>query len=456
VDFSPTVPEAVRWITTTLEDAGFETWVVGGAIRDLLLGHPAGDWDLATRARPEEIMATFSRTVPIGVDHGTVGVLAGGGTLYEVTTFRRDVETFGRHAVVEFADNIEEDLARRDFTFNAIAWHPLRGELLDPTEGLGDLEAKVVRTVGPPAERFAEDFLRVLRALRFSGQFGFVIEEDTWRALCDAVPELHVLSAERVQEELMKVLSQADRPSMALQLYARSGALAELYPELVRAVATPGGPSLDEVLTASDAVPRTRPLVRLATLLSPLAGDGSRDARDAYATVEGLLGRLRCSKADTKRVSTLVANRTLGVPSRASTDIRRWLNRTDPALFPDLARIWLAEVRAGLDPVGGAGSDSDSDAAPTELVVRRIKAIRAVLGTQPPLSVSDLALNGDHLQAMGLRPGPRFGEIFERLLEHVLDHPEANTPSELETLVSEMGLKVEASEPSTEDQEVHE
>ncbi len=431
MDFSPTVPEAVRWVATTLEDAGFETWVVGGAIRDLLLGHDAGDWDLATMARPEEIMATFSRTVPIGVDHGTVGVLSRGGTLYEVTTFRRDIETFGRRAVVEFADNIEEDLARRDFTFNAIAWHPLRRVLLDPAEGVADMEAKVVRTVGVPAERFAEDLLRVLRALRFSGQFGFAIEEETWRALCDAVPELHVLSAERVQEELMKVLSQADRPSVALHLYARSGALEELYPELVEATADAGASSLDGVLSACDAVPRGRPLVRLATLLSPLAGDGSRDVRAVRTTVEALLDRLRCSNADTKRVSSLVANRTFGIPSQEPMEVRRWLNRTDPALFPDLARIWLAEARAGLDPVG------EHDSAPTDAVVARIAAVRAILRTRPPLSVSDLALNGEHLQAMGLTPGPGFGEIFEHLVEHVLDHPEANTRSQLEALVQE-------------------
>ena len=450
MDFSPTAPEAVLWITTTLEDAGFETWVVGGAIRNLLLGQVAGDWDLATRATPGEIMATFSRTVPIGVDHGTVGVLAGGGTLYEVTTFRRDVETFGRRAVVEFADDIEEDLARRDFTFNAIAWHPLRGELLDPAEGAADLEAKIVRTVGVPAERFAEDLLRVLRALRFSGQFGFAIEEDTWRALCDAVPELHALSAERVQEELMKVLSQAEQPSIALHLYARSGALEELYPELAEATADSGSFPLEGVLKACDAVPRRRPLVRLAILLAPLAGEGEKDARMARSTVEGVMDRLRCSKTDTKRVSSLVANRTLGTPSEVPADIRRWLNRTDPALFPDLARIWLAEAHARLDSVG------DSESAPADPVVKRIASIRAVLRTKPPLSISDLALNGGHLQAMGLTPGPSFGEIFERLLEHVLEYPEANTRILLEALIREDGLASEASETSSEDRVIYE
>ena len=439
MDFSPTAPEAVLWVASTLEDAGFETWVVGGAIRDLLLGHPAGDWDLATRATPQEIMATFSRTVPIGVDHGTVGVLSSAGTMYEVTTFRRDIETSGRHAVVEFADSIEEDLARRDFTVNAIAWHPLRGVLLDPADGVQDLEAGLLRTVGDPAQRFAEDFLRVLRAFRFSGQFGLSIEDATWQALCDAVPQLHVLSAERVLDELQKVLSQADEPSIALGLYAESGALEKLYPELVEATVV-GGASLEDVLRACDLVGRSRWVVRLVTLLSPLASGDGRDTRTVHSTVEGLLGRLRCSNADAKRVSQLVSNRTLGVPSNAPADIRRWLHRTNPLLFPDLARIWVAEARVGIDP----GGDSDVELATAvaeriaERMAERIAEIRAVLQAKPPLSVADLALNGEHLQAMGLTPGPFFGEVLRRLLDHVLESPEVNTRPELEALVREM------------------
>ena len=197
MDFEVSPPEQVLWIWRTLEDAGFETWIVGGAIRDILLGRPADDWDFATRAHPNEIMTAFRRTVPIGVDHGTVGVLALDGTLYEVTTFRRDVETFGRRAVVEFAESIEEDLSRRDFTLNALAWHPDRDELLDPWNGATDLNERILRTVGDPAARFAEDLLRVLRALRFAGQFGLTIEAGTWQALLSAVPELSQLSPER-------------------------------------------------------------------------------------------------------------------------------------------------------------------------------------------------------------------------------------------------------------------
>ena len=209
MDLQAALPPSVKWITETLEDAGFETWVVGGAIRNLILGRTVEDWDLATQAKPEEIIAAFSRTVPIGIEHGTVGVLARDGTLYEVTTFRRDVKSLGRQAVVEFSADIGEDLARRDFTFNALAWHPLRQDLLDPTGGMADIDAGVLRTVGDPEQRFSEDFLRVLRALRFSGQFGLSIERETWIGLLGAVPGLALLSPERVQQEIMKVLAKA-------------------------------------------------------------------------------------------------------------------------------------------------------------------------------------------------------------------------------------------------------
>ncbi|RMH16760.1 MAG: CCA tRNA nucleotidyltransferase, partial [Gemmatimonadetes bacterium] len=214
----PDPPGAVRWITETLEAAGFETWAVGGAVRDTLMGLPPGDWDLATRARPADVRRLFRRTVPIGVEHGTVGVLAGDGTLYELTTFRRDVETDGRHAVVAFADTLDEDLSRRDFTINAVAWHPLREEFHDPHGGREDIRRGVLRTVEEPERRFREDYLRILRGLRFAGRFGLDVDPATWEAMLEHRAGLAGLSAERVREELFKVLGDA-RASHALRLY---------------------------------------------------------------------------------------------------------------------------------------------------------------------------------------------------------------------------------------------
>src|SRR6266581_4580262 len=184
-DKSPTMPrldppETVRGIAKRLEDAGFETWCVGGAVRDALLGHPHLDWDLATAAKPPEVRKLFKRTVPVGVDFGTIGVLDHNNIMHEVTTFRKDVNTDGRHAVVEFGASLDEDLARRDFTINAIAYSPKNDEMRDPYNGRQDLERKIIRAVGEPWERMREDRLRALRAIRFATRFGFEIEPKTW------------------------------------------------------------------------------------------------------------------------------------------------------------------------------------------------------------------------------------------------------------------------------------
>lgn len=439
----PSPPAAVRWIARTLEDAGFETWAVGGAVRDALLGRPGGDWDLATRARPREVRRIFRRTVPIGVDHGTVGVLDRGGTLYEVTTFRRDVETFGRHAVVEFADSIEEDLARRDFTVNALAWHPLREELRDPFGGLDDLRSRTLRTVGRPRERFAEDYLRVLRALRFSGRFELRIEEETWQALCDAVEKLDALSAERIQEELTKILGGGERPSGALALYAASGALERLFPEWSACVghSRPGGSPGDvweHALLTVDALSPERTELRLAALLRevgvprhvPGHDDGKlppseRGARRAAA----LMTRLRHSNARTDRVARLVrAGLEVPDPDRAPASLRRWLSRHGPERLGDLTRLWAASAR--IERRRGRPEAADR-------VVEAWRALRRELAAGPPLTEGDLALDGRDLIRMGLRPGPRFGRILEHLLDRVLEDPSRNSRETLESLARE-------------------
>jgi len=435
MDFEVSPPDQVLWIWRTLEDAGFETWIVGGSSRDSMLGRPVGDWDFATRAHPKQIMDTFRRSVPIGVDHGTVGVLVPDGTLYEVTTFRRDVETFGRRAVVEFADSIEEDLSRRDFTLNALAWHPGRDQLLDPWNGTTDLGESILRTVGEPAERFAEDLLRVLRALRFAGQFGLTIEAGTWGALLSVIPELTQLSAERIQEEMMKVLSQAESPSVALGLYAESGVFAELYPELDlgRPLVGVEADALAHTLRASDAVPHTRPLVRLSLLMALVSvSEGQNDIRDERRrAVESLMERLRFSNADSKRVAAVAAS-LFPVPSSGEpAALRRWLNRVGPEHFPDIARAWLAGARA-------------REKSERENAIRRVTSLRAILHARPPLTIAALALDGSDLKELGLPPGPQFGEILRFLLEEVLDRPEVNNRADLEALALKGGFLIDA------------
>jgi tRNA nucleotidyltransferase (CCA-adding enzyme) len=227
------LPDAVREIAGRLIAAGYDTWCVGGAVRDWRMGIKDNDVDLATAATPEQVQALFRRTVAVGVKYGTVGVLDPSGGLHEVTTFRKDVSTDGRHAVVEYGVSIDDDLDRRDFTINALAYHPVRHEIRDPHSGARDIAAGIVRAVGTPERRFAEDFLRILRMLRFAARFDFQIDPATWHAALAAAPGLRGLSAERVREEWFKGLGSVEEPKRLVTLWRESGASAQWLPELV-------------------------------------------------------------------------------------------------------------------------------------------------------------------------------------------------------------------------------
>jgi tRNA nucleotidyltransferase (CCA-adding enzyme) len=442
-------PPAVREISERLEKAGYSTWAVGGAVRDAVLGAAApgrqlpSDWDLATSALPEQVRALFKRTVPIGIEHGTVGVLARDGVLYEITTFRRDIETTGRHAVVEFADTIDEDLARRDFTFNAIAWHPLREELIDPFGGLEDLRSGILRTVGDPAERFAEDYLRILRALRFGGHFVLRIDTPTWDALVAATPHLADLSAERVREEFWKIFSKTRHASAALKLYASSGALAVVIPELValRELYLQPGAELDawqQSIAAVDALPTSRPLLRMTALLHKvgLPAARSQDLRGGERftgheplgarKAEAIMRRLKASNAEVERLTELVEKQSmLPPPDAPPSGLRRWLLHVPPALINDLFRLRFAIWRA--HPTSGGDRE----------LAERWRKVHALLNSHPVIDTSGLAIDGRDLKGLGFEPGPRFGEILRALLDRVIEQPELNTREALLAIVRE-------------------
>ncbi|HUP89502.1 MAG TPA: CCA tRNA nucleotidyltransferase [Longimicrobiales bacterium] len=424
-------PDAVRDIASRLEHSGFETWAVGGAVRDSLLGLKGSDWDLATRARPRDVQKVFKRTVPVGIDHGTVGVLAKDGVMYEVTTFRLDVETFGRHATVKFADTIEEDLARRDFTFNAIAWNPITQELRDPYNGFEDLRAARLQTVGDPKERFAEDYLRILRALRFAGHFVLNIEGGTWSALTSKVAQLDILSAERIREELWKVFTKTRHASAALKLYAESGVLRQLYPEVDKVVELDDKTVWTNTLAAVDAISIKRPAVRMAAFLHAIGMPIARvkDLRGEYRytghevhggrLAENLMKRLKASNADTDRVTNLVAwQNDFFPPDAPDAGIRRWLKHVPPDYVRDLFRLRMALHRAD------------------DIKVRWLKAHKVLLDN-PVLETSQLALSGRDLKALGYKPGPDFGKIMDELLQRVIDDPALNDRDKLSAIVQE-------------------
>jgi tRNA nucleotidyltransferase (CCA-adding enzyme) len=403
--FSP--PAALLQIAARLESAGCQAWAVGGAIRDAIRGRPRGDWDLATDARPEEVRQMFPRTVPLGVEHGTVGVVGDDETMYEVTTFRLDVETDGRHAVVEFATDIEDDLARRDFTINAIAWRPATEDLRDPYQGIDDLRAGLLRAVEEPERRFAEDYLRVLRGFRFAGVYDLEIEPETLSAMREAVTRLDRLSAERVREELLKVLA-AEVPSRTLRLYAEHGALEAWYGEIVRAAS---GPGWEEGLGAIDALPAHRSFLRVVRLLLCAGGGDEESAERA----ESLLRRLKFSNAEIQRGIHLVTHyMPLVHPADGSATLREWLHTVGPEHSRDLFRLHFAVARASRSEDGQGALAYTWSRVHGEIV------------DDAPVSLGQLAVDGNDLIALGLPGGPLVGLMLEELLAQVIESPERN------------------------------
>lgn len=410
------VPGPVRELVARLEKADFETWTVGGAVRDALRGNPAEreDWDLATRATPEQMRRVFPHTVPLGPRYGTLGVFGSDDVLYEVTTFRQDVVTYGRKALVAFAKTLDEDLSRRDFTVNAMAWHPRRKVLHDPHGGERDLQAGILRAVGDPAERFREDYLRVLRGLRFAGSLGLEIEPGTWSGMTAAVPGLDRLSRERIREELMKVLA-GRKPSRTLELYRRCGALDRVFGEMA--------PSAGRGALATVDTLRRRSAPRLAALLLFGAGAGKGPA----AVAESLVG-LRFSGDEVDRVTAAMSGGLGPTRGQMADPVarRRWVAETGWGGVRDVFRVWLAALRAG---TATRGEDD---------VCRLIAAARRDRDAGVPLSVADLAIAGRDLVARGWEPGPGIGRALHRLLDAVWEDPLLNARAALLEMVAAM------------------
>jgi tRNA nucleotidyltransferase (CCA-adding enzyme) len=386
------VPETILQITRTLEGAGFEAWCVGGTLRDTLLGQPQSDFDIATSATPEQVQRLFPRTVEVGVKYGTVGVLDRDRVLHEVTTFRRDVITDGRHAQVQYGVSLEDDLARRDFTINAIAYHPIRHEWRDPFAGSQDLERRLVRAVGDPAQRFREDYLRILRAIRFAARFDFAIDPQTWDAGRAAAPGLSRLSAERVREEWFKGLETARSVTRFASLWIQVGAARAWIPELET-----GPLARDRLL---DPPPGARDPVVLTMLLTSAPAE--------------VLRRLKASNAELDRATGM--ERGPEAPAGAAQPaVRRWLAATG-ASADDLSALW--SLRRGNE-------------APWVPVVQEIRR------RKDPLTRSDLALTGADIQQLGVS-GPRIGAVLAALLDRVLEDPALNTRETLLALARKM------------------
>lgn len=421
-DFS--LPPVLFELHRVFVERGRTLFLVGGAVRNLVLGTEPKDWDLCTDAPPEEVQTMFKRVIPTGIEHGTVTVLHRG-EKFEITTFRLDgaYSDSRRPDSVTYTSDIVEDLARRDFTMNAMAINLANGELLDPFNGQADLAACVIRTVGEPLVRFDEDGLRIARAIRFSAQLGFRIEENTWNAIPERLHKLNGVSVERFRDEFMKTLHAA-HSAMGLGFFVDSGATAHFLPELQRRSNIPcqHSPDLD-VLRFGAAVARSleqkNDPLRLAALFAPIPplnvpGEDSG----------GILRRLKMPLV-TIRACARLCECVAPIPRNEESDgdLRRRFSRIGMDLAWDLVNLQLAMAETWEKTGGTALFDR----------VRYEERARSMLHSNPALSIKDLAIDGSALQTvLGIKPSQILGMVLDRLLDACLEDPALNEPGILE------------------------
>ena len=441
------VPGPVLAIARRLADAGHQAYVVGGCVRDALLGREPGDWDVATSAHPDEVRRRFRKTVATGIAHGTLTVFQDGMPV-EVTTFRGEgaYSDARRPDYVTFGVTLAEDLSRRDFTVNAMAFDPATETLVDPFGGQADLAARRLRAVGDPAARFREDGLRVMRAVRFLATLELELDPATAAAIPGALESLRRVSAERVRDELVKLLA-APRPSIGLAAAQRTGVLGVILPELAATVGLGQNRfhALDvweHTLATVDAT-LGDPIRRLGALLHDVAKPGTAAPRpdapgentfyrhDALGAelCDAILRRLRLSNRDRQRVVAMVAHHMFFyTPEWKDQTVRRFIRDVGAELLPDLFALRQADVV-------GRGRGEDPELETRELAARVAK----VVAEDQALSIGDLAVGGREIMiALGIPPGPRVGEILRALLERVIEDPAANQKETLLALAREL------------------
>lgn len=436
------LPEKVKYIIDTLEEHGFEAYAVGGCVRDSLLSRTPQDWDITTSAKPQQVKALFSHTIDTGILHGTVTVMLQKEG-FEVTTYRIDGEyEDGRHPTeVQFTSELSEDLRRRDFTINAMAYHEKNG-LIDAFDGLGDLNRGMIRCVGMAKERFTEDALRMLRAVRFAGQLGCTIETKTYAAMCELAPNLAKVSAERIQAELVKLLV-SKHPEKLLDAY-ETGLTRVFLPEFDVMMETVQnnphhcytvGMHTIEVLKHAPA----EKVLRLAALLHDVAkpvclttdekgidhfyGHPNRGSEMAY----GILRRLKFDNETTDRVCALVKWHDDN-PALTQRSIRRSISRIGILQYPALFELKKADVK---------GQSVYRRQEKLDYIDEYEKLYQQILEMQQCLTVKELAVNGSDLIQHGMKPGKQLGETLKWLLEMVLEDPEKNKKETLLALAAE-------------------
>ena len=437
-----TIHPVLKEIAALFAAHGREVCLVGGAVRDMLRGRKAKDLDLATDATPQEVAAIFSdarlgaKVIPTGIRHGTVTVWFRGRGM-EITTYRTDADySDGRRPdSVRYAKTIEEDLSRRDFTMNAVALRLPKGKKVDPFGGEADIKARTIRCVGDPAERFAEDGLRPLRAVRFAAQLSFAVEGRTLDAIAGALDTSAKVAAERVKDELLKIVG-SGRPSDAFLPMEKTGLLKLFLPELAacRGVEQKGAHRfdvLDHLLLACDHATEKgfTTEVRLAALLHDVGkavtvGTDERGERtfhlhenESAKIAENILGRLRFPNATTDAVRHLVREHMFNYEEEWSdAAVRRFIVRVGEEHLPDLYRLRRTDsfATARVEP-------------PPGYLLPLADRVQKILAESRAFTLKDLAVSGSDLMEIGIPPGKNLGKILKELLEAVLDDPELNT-----------------------------
>ncbi len=425
------LPDKVNYIIDVLTKAGFEAYAVGGCIRDSILGRKPEDWDITTSASPDQVKRLFPKTIDTGIRHGTVTVRVEGEG-FEVTTYRIDgVYEDKRHPKeVTFTSDLIEDLKRRDFTINAMAYNEAQG-LIDVFGGIGDLEAQRIRCVGNPYDRFNEDALRMMRAVRFGAQLGFVVEEGTKEAITGLAGNLSEISAERIQAEFVKLLL-SDHPEEMRTVY-ETGMSRVFLPEFDRMMETPQNNPFhlynvgEHSLVALQNI-RADKALRLAMLLHDVGKPECKsvDENGIYhfyghpargsQMVRAILRRLKFDNETIDRVATLVAWHD-DRPALRDVSIRRAIHRVGTGYYPALFEVKRADVMA-------------KSPLKREEKLRYIseyeRIYQEILEKRQCLTLQELAVTGNDLIQLGMEPGKEIGEMLQALLKHVLEYPEDN------------------------------
>jgi tRNA nucleotidyltransferase (CCA-adding enzyme) len=454
-DIRKRLPAGAHRVAERLLGAGGRACLVGGSIRDLLLGAAVKDWDFATDLPPERVRSLFPQAIEVGIRFGTVLVLETDGS-YEVTTFRRDgIYSDARHPdSVVFTSSLEEDLGRRDFTVNAMAYDLKDDRLIDPHGGRIDLSQKTVRCVGRAEERFREDALRMLRCIRIAGQLGFGVDEETYRALIRSAALLDVIAKERIREEFNRILGQ-EHPSVALERLHETGLLDRFMPELSACygVSQNRFHAFDvfyHSLYAVDQAPADNPVVRLAALFHDLGKVDTRSEEDGRVTfynhqahsarkAETILRRLRYPNEERERVVHLIRQHMFHY-DREWTDaaVRRFLRGVGHEHLGDLFATRAADTL-------GNGLRRSAVSAELRELRSRIDEIRR---REEAISVRDLLIDGrDLMRELGLPEGPVIGGILDALLDEVIEDPARNERAVLLARAAEIRPAIEAVTP---------